>query len=150
MSNYDLRLKRVYDPAERTDGARVLADRLWPRGKRKDQLQLTEWCKDAAPSAELRRAWHGGKLEPQQFARDYRAELHQDVEKILPLMRYARQGRLTLLTSARDMENCHLPILKDAVLSALWQEDMEADGFEPSSPVCYDGKSETKSPSRKA
>ena len=52
---YDIRFKRVYDPATDADGARVLVDRLWPRGKRKDALKLSRWCKNAAPSSELRR-----------------------------------------------------------------------------------------------
>ncbi|GAA5610786.1 hypothetical protein Spla01_01925 [Streptomyces platensis] len=49
------RVGRVYEPPEPADGARVLVDRLWPRGLSKDDAQLTEWCKDAAPSSELRR-----------------------------------------------------------------------------------------------
>lgn len=140
MSDYDLQLKRVYEAVERRDGARVLADRLWPRGKRKDQLHLTEWCREVAPSTELRRAWHSGKIDAEQFASDYRAELQQEPDRLLPLLRHARKGRLTLLTAARDIEQSHLPILRTAVLSSLWEEDMEADGHEPSSPVCFEGK----------
>lgn len=144
MSTYDLKLKRVYQAAESGDGARVLADRLWPRGKRKDQLKLTEWCREVAPSSELRRAWHAGKIDHEQFAGDYRAELQQDPDRLLPLMRHARNGRLTLLTAARDIEQSHLPILRNAILSALWEEDRDAGGYEPSSPVCYEGKSRSR------
>ena len=50
----DIRLKKIYDPADRNDGARVLVDRLWPRGARKEEAKLTLWLKDIAPSAELR------------------------------------------------------------------------------------------------
>lgn len=147
MSDYDIQLKRVYEAAARKDGARVLADRLWPRGKRKDELHLSEWYRTAAPSTELRRAWHADTIEPEQFASDYRTELQEDVETLVPLMRYARKARLTLLTSARDIEQSHLPILRDAVLIALRHEDMEADGYEPSSPVCYATEPEIKPPS---
>lgn len=139
MSVYDIQLKRVYEAGRREDGARVLADRLWPRGKRKADLPLTEWYRDAAPSAGLRRAWHDGEIDREQFASIYRSELQESSDCLLPLMRYARQGRLTLLTAARDVENSHLPILRNALLSALWEEDMDADGGVPSSPVCYDG-----------
>lgn len=137
MSDYDVQLKRVYEPRGRRDGARVLVDRLWPRGKRKADLPLTEWCRDVAPSTELRRAWHSGQLDPEQFASVYRSELRQTPDSLLPLMRYARKGRLTLLTSTKD-EKSHLPILRDSIIAALREEDAEADGREPSSPVCYD------------
>lgn len=140
MKDYDIRLKRVYEPAAKADGARVLVDRLWPRGKRKTELHLTEWYRDAAPSPELRRAWHGGKIDAEHFAKKYRKELQSAPESLVPLMRYARQGPLTLLTATREIENSQLPILRSAILSALWEEDMEADG-EPSSPVCYEKKS---------
>ena len=68
---YDIRLKRIYDPVTETDGARVLVDRLWPRGQRKAALKLSRWYKDAAPSSELRRAWHQGGIDEGAFARRY-------------------------------------------------------------------------------
>ena len=63
--------------------------------------------------------------------------LAANVDSLIPLMRYARAGRLTLLTASRNPEHSHLPILKRALLDALKKEDDEADGHEPSSPTCY-------------
>lgn len=134
---YDIRFKRVYDPAADSDGARVLVDRLWPRGKRKDELALSEWYK-AAPSAELRRAFHQGDMDAETFARDYAQELQNDSGVLVPLMRHARAGRLTLLSAVRDPQTSYLAVLREALETELEREDREADGREPASPPCYD------------
>lgn len=136
--SYDIVFKRVYEPVERTDGARVLVDRLWPRGKRRDDLQLTEWYRNASPSPALRRAWHQGDIDQQRFAKDYQSELDDDPDALTPLMRHARRGRLSLLTATRNPEQSHLPILRKALLDQLAREDEQADGREPSSPTCYE------------
>lgn len=134
---YDIRFKRVYEAIEPTDGARVLVDRLWPRGKRREDLQLTEWDRNAAPSTSLRRAWHKGQIDAETFSNDYHHELTTQPDTLLPLMRFARKGAVTLLTAVRVPEQSHLPVLRDALHAALQREDGEADGVEPSSPVCY-------------
>ncbi|MEX1033773.1 MAG: DUF488 family protein [Cellvibrionaceae bacterium] len=134
---YDIRLKRVYLPAEESDGARVLVDRLWPRGKRKEDLECDAWLQDAAPSAALRRAWHRDAIDADAFVRDYTNELKARAECLLPLMRHARRGAVTLLTATRDPEHSHLPTLCRVLLAELDREDRE-DGSGPSSPVCYD------------
>lgn len=136
--SYDIVFKRVYEPAEKSDGARVLVDRLWPRGKRREELDLAEWYRDASPSPALRRAWHQGDLDEQRFAGDYRKELQAQPDVLTPLMRYARQGRLSLMTATRNPEHSHLPILRDALLDQLAREDEQADGSEPASSPCYD------------
>lgn len=135
--NYTIQIKRVYAAAESEDGARVLVDRLWPRGKRKEDLILHEWHKDAAPSPALRRAWHRDAIDAQEFADRYRQELAAEPEHLIALMRYARQAPLTLLTATRDPEHSHLPILREMLLLALEEEDRQADGRDPYSPVCY-------------
>lgn len=135
---YDIRLDRIYTPAHKPDGARILTDRLWPRGKRKEDLHLTEWYPDASPSPHLRQDWHKGKLDDAAFAHNYSEELKANPDVLLPLMRYARKGRLTLLTASREPEHSHLPILQRALLKALKSEDADADGSEPSSPTCYE------------
>lgn len=135
---YDIRLDRIYTPAQKTDGARILTDRLWPRGKRKDALHLTEWYPAASPSSQLRQDWHKGVIDNATFTRRYREELKADPETLLPLMRYARKGRVTLLTASRDPQHSHLPLLQRALLDALQKEDDDADGHEPSSPTCYE------------
>lgn len=135
--DYTIQIKRIYAVAEEQDGARILVDRLWPRGKRKEELNLHEWYRDAAPSPALRRAWHQRAIDASEFADRYRQELGAKPERLVPLMRYARQGPLTLLTATRNPEQSHLPILRHALLAALEEEDRQADGGEPSSPVCY-------------
>ncbi|GGX93564.1 hypothetical protein GCM10007160_21450 [Litchfieldella qijiaojingensis] len=134
---YDIQLKRVYSPAEDTDGARVLVDRLWPRGKRRESLALTDWYRDASPSNTLRRDWHQGNISRAVFARRYRWEIADSEDCLVPLMRLARQGRLTLLSATRDLDESHLPILRKAILEALAEEDRQADGREANSPPCY-------------
>jgi len=101
----DVRLKRVYDPPERSDGYRVLIDRLWPRGVSKERAQLDEWAPGLAPSAELRR-WFGH--DPARFAefrRRYLDELNAQQEKLRELRRRAREKTLTLVYGARDTEH---------------------------------------------
>lgn len=134
---YDVQLKRIYTEAQPTDGARMLVDRLWPRGKRRDTLALSDWYRDASPSNILRRQWHQGEISDAVFKRRYRWEIADTQDCLLPLMRCARQGRLTLLSAARDLDHSHLPILREAILEALDEEDRQADGLEPSSPPCY-------------
>jgi len=104
---------RVYD--EPKDGYRVLVDRLWPRGVKKSSLQLDEWLRDLAPSDELRR-WYGhdiGKWE--EFRRRYQEELlSRDHSQVLERLRQkARDGRLVLLTSTRDVEHSNAEVLRE-------------------------------------
>jgi uncharacterized protein YeaO (DUF488 family) len=96
------RIKRVYEPPVKSDGIRVLVDRLWPRGLKKTDVKLDCWMKDVAPSAELRK-WFGH--EPERFAefkRRYKKELSEDA---LNELRKLGKGRtVTLLYGARDPE----------------------------------------------
>lgn len=100
----DLRIKRAYEPAARTDGRRILVDRLWPRGVSKEQLDA-EWMKAVAPSAELR-IWYGH--EPSRwdgFRERYFAELDAQPEALVPLREALKHGRVTLVYGARDPEH---------------------------------------------
>ena len=133
--SYAIVLKRIYQAVEEDDGARVLVDRLWPRGKNEANLALTEWYRDASPSPTLRRQYHQGDISAFVFAVRYRGELRDDPARLIPLMRYARRGRLTLLTASRNLEASHLPILQEALLRALREED--AADLAPASPPCY-------------
>ncbi|QTP59611.1 hypothetical protein HNO53_13310 [Billgrantia antri] len=132
---YEIVLKRIYSPGEPTDGARVLVDRLWPRGKRRESLALTEWYRDASPSPSLSRQLRQDEISPKVFAVRYRGELRDHPESLVPLMRYARQGKLTLLSAARNLEESYLPLLQQALLEALRHEDVE--DLELASPPCY-------------
>jgi uncharacterized protein YeaO (DUF488 family) len=133
--SYDIALKRIYTPSDPADGARVLVDRLWPRGKRRESLYLTEWYRDASPSPLLRRQLHQGEISPTVFAVRYRGELRDQPDNLIPLMRHARRGKLTLLSAARNLEDSHLPILRDALLQVLLEED--AADAQPASSPCY-------------
>jgi len=94
-----LKVKRVYEEAEETDGARFLVDRLWPRGIKKEQLHMQAWLKEAAPSNELRQ-WFGHEPEKwAEFQRRYRAELEANPAAWKPLLEAAQHGDVTLLYS---------------------------------------------------
>ncbi len=106
-------VRRVYDEPAGEDGVRVLVDRLWPRGMRKDTLDHAAWLPEIAPSTDLRR-WYAH--EPERFAefdRRYRAELGAPagVEALDRLRALAADGPLTLLTSTKDVAISHLTVL---------------------------------------
>ena len=92
-----LRLKRVYEPAARLDGYRILVDRLWPRGLSKENAAIDEWMKDIAPSAELRR-WFGHDPEKwPEFRRHYERELRAREDLVLAIAALASRRRVTLV-----------------------------------------------------
>jgi uncharacterized protein YeaO (DUF488 family) len=102
-------IHRVYDHDSAPKGACYLVDRLWPRGIRKDDLQLDRWVKDVAPSTELRK-WYGHDAAKRaEFRRRYFAELDSHPEAWQPLLEAARHGPVTLLYSSKDTEynNAH-------------------------------------------
>ena len=110
-----VRVRRVYDEPAGDDGARVLVDRLWPRGLTKARADLAEWCKEVAPSAELRR-WYGHKpAKFDEFARRYRAELAQPerAAALRHLHDLAGSRPLTLLTATRDPDISEAAVLAD-------------------------------------
>lgn len=111
-----IQVRRAYDPPRPDDGQRVLVDRLWPRGLSKERAQLDEWCKQVAPSTELRR-WYGHDPEAyREFERRYRAELEQPerAAALEHLRELAARGTLTLITAAKRDD-----ISEAAVLAAV-------------------------------
>ena len=113
-----IKLKRAYDPPSRTDGLRVLVDRVWPRGLTKDDLHITFWAKEAAPSTELRK-WFGH--DPQrlsEFRKRYEAELKQPAEQaaLAHILEEARKhATLTLVYGAKDETHNQAIVLKDVL-----------------------------------
>ncbi len=101
----EIRIKRAYDPPEPEDGARVLVDRLWPRGLRKEAAALTLWLKDIAPSAALRQWFGHDPSRWDEFVRRYRAELGGNQEAVGRLADLLRQQTVTLLYAAHDQEH---------------------------------------------
>jgi uncharacterized protein YeaO (DUF488 family) len=100
-----IHLKRAYEPAAPSDGYRVLIDRLWPRGVRRESARLDEWARELAPSTELRR-WFGH--DPARFAEfrlRYLEELAAQEDKLRELRGRARESTLTLVYGARDTEH---------------------------------------------
>src|SRR5262245_58030209 len=104
MAGGKVRVRRVYEEREKSDGTRVLVDRIWPRGLRKATAALDEWCKDVAPSDQLRK-WYGH--DPDRFAefgRRYRLELQdpQRAEALTHLRGLSKERPLTLLTATKQ------------------------------------------------
>jgi uncharacterized protein YeaO (DUF488 family) len=118
MTAESVRVRRAYDEPEQADGTRVLVDRLWPRGLSKARAALDEWCKNVAPSAELRTWYSHDPDRFAEFSRRYQQELHdpERAEALEHLRGLAADGPLTLLTATRKPE-----ISEAAVLARLLQ-----------------------------
>ena len=95
-----VRIKRAYEPPAPDDGARILIDRLWPRGVKKEALALTEWAKPLAPSTELRQWFNHDPALWDEFRRRYAAELREQPEAFDALREHARHGVVTLVYSS--------------------------------------------------
>ena len=109
----DIRVRRVYDEPSAEDGARVLVDRVWPRGMRKDAARLDEWAKDVAPSTELRTWYHHDPAKFSEFRRRYTAELAEPGarEAIARLRVLAADRPVTLLTATKDLDLSQAAVL---------------------------------------
>jgi uncharacterized protein YeaO (DUF488 family) len=98
-------LKRAYVPASKTDGTRILVERLWPRGLSKRQLKVAQWFKDVGPTTELRK-WFGHDPDKwTTFRRRYFRELDTRPETWRSILAAARRGQVTLVYSSRDVEH---------------------------------------------
>lgn len=112
-----IEIERLYDAAQSTDGYRVFIDRLWPRGVSKDEFHYDAWCKDMAPTPELRK-WFGHRVQNwPQFCERYRAELRQpeQQERIAALLEAAGDQTVVLLYGAKDREHNHAIILAEEI-----------------------------------
>ena len=106
-------IKRTYEPPARSDGRRILVERLWPRGMKKEAVAADAWMKDVAPSAQLRK-WFGHRIERwEEFRRRYRAELGANPGAWRPIVDAAKRGRVTLLYSAHDTDHNGAVVLRD-------------------------------------
>jgi uncharacterized protein YeaO (DUF488 family) len=113
-------VKRVYEEPHRSDGLRVLVDRLWPRGIRKEELLHDRWLKEVAPSTELRK-WYGHRPDRfREFARRYRREIRSGkASEALEDLRGLSRGRpVTLLTATRDVDRSGAQVLADVLSQA--------------------------------
>jgi uncharacterized protein YeaO (DUF488 family) len=114
----DIRVKRVYDPADPQDGFRVLVDRVWPRGMTKEKVRADLWLKEIAPSTSLRKWFGHDRLRWVEFKSRYFSELAAAPE-VSRLLAEAEKGRLTLLFSSHDTECNQAVALREYLLSVL-------------------------------
>lgn len=105
-----LNIKRAYDPAAKTDGTRVLIDRLWPRGVTKAKAHIEVWAKELAPTSDLRKWFHGDPEKRfKEFSTKYRAELKPKKAEAKELLK--GHSKVTLVTAVKDIDHSHVPTL---------------------------------------
>ncbi|MGE2728234.1 DUF488 domain-containing protein [Mycolicibacterium vaccae] len=112
-----IQIRRIYDEPSPDDGTRVLVDRLWPRGISKGRAHLDEWCKDVAPSPNLRKWYHHEPALFEEFTRRYTDELDQPgpAAAVAHLKSLAAQAPLTLLTATRNPEISEAEVLRQVL-----------------------------------
>ncbi|MGH7937553.1 MAG: DUF488 family protein, N3 subclade, partial [Bryobacteraceae bacterium] len=109
----NIKLKRVYEKPSRTDGTRILVDRLWPRGLTKERAAVDLWLKEIAPSTELRKWFDHDPAKWTEFRRRYRAEVKNHSDELRLIKSKVREGRVTLLYGARDQEHNEAVVLQE-------------------------------------
>mgnify|MGYP001547482251 CR=1 FL=1 len=114
-----INIKRIYEPVAKQDGKRILIDRLWPRGLKKETAQLDEWMKAIAPSAELRKWFHQDTTRWDEFRLKYLHELKQNdaVNALLDLIKNNKQ--VTLLYAAHNEQHNHALVLQHFITEKL-------------------------------
>lgn len=105
-----IRTARIYEDISPDDGQRVLIDRIWPRGIRKDDPRVGIWCKDVAPSKELREWYHHQPERFDEFATRYEAELSGS-PALEELRKLTKRGAVTLVTATRELDLSHAAAL---------------------------------------
>jgi uncharacterized protein YeaO (DUF488 family) len=111
----NVKVRRIYEDVLPEDGTRVLVDRIWPRGVSKARAHLDEWCKDIAPSTELRKWYSHDPSLFEEFTHRYHDELTEPTraEALAHLQALAKQGTLTLLTATKSAEISEAAVLAD-------------------------------------
>jgi len=113
-----IHIKRIYEPSNEADGLRVLVDRLWPRGVKKETANIDLWLKEVAPSTELRKRFHGAALNWEEFRAKYMLELDK-IDAFNNLLAIAKKNNIvTLLYAARDEQQNHALILQQLLKAA--------------------------------
>ncbi len=110
-----VKIKRIYDPASPDDGKRILIDRLWPRGIKKEEAKIDEWLRDIAPSTELRKWFSHDPEKWQEFKKRYKRELTDKGELLRKLKAEAKKGTITLLFAAKDTKHMNAAVLKEVL-----------------------------------
>jgi uncharacterized protein YeaO (DUF488 family) len=108
-----IQLKRAYEPPGKHDGARLLVERLWPRGLTKEKARIDEWFKDIAPSQELRK-WYGHDQKKwEAFRKRYLDELHGNPEAVARLRERVKRGPVAFVFAAKDEQHSSALLLKE-------------------------------------
>src|SRR5690606_21153185 len=112
-----IKVKRAYEDVEKKDGYRVLVDRLWPRGIKKEDLLYDEWAKELAPSSELRKFFSHDKEKWKEFSSRFKKELRKKEakDKIIELANKAKKRNVTLIFSAKDEDYNNAIVLKEVI-----------------------------------
>lgn len=110
-----IKLKRIYEPPSEDDGKRIFVERLWPRGIKKEKADIHLWLKDIAPSHELRRWFSHDPEKFEEFRKRYMKELEERRDLLFELVKYAKNGTLTLLYSTKN-ERCNSAVVLKEVL----------------------------------
>lgn len=114
-----IQVRRIYDDPTPGDGTRILVDRIWPRGVSKARAHLDEWCKEIAPSTDLRTWYHHDPKLFDEFIRRYRVELSEPgrAAKVAHLRELASQRSVTLLTATKNVDISEAAVLVDLLTS---------------------------------
>jgi len=113
-----IQMKRIYEDVADGDGFRVLADRLWPRGVKKDGAKIDLWAKDITPSTALREDYHGGRISWPEFYDRYHSELKGNPALNVFMQTILDKKTVTLLFAGRDTEHCHVQVIMDIIAEA--------------------------------
>ena len=115
MAEAKVQVRRIYERPARGDGTRVLVDRIWPRGLTKAKAALDEWCKEVAPSTELRKWYSHDPERFEEFGRRYQAELKEPERAgaLAHLRELAKRRQVTLLTATRQPEISEAAVLAE-------------------------------------
>jgi uncharacterized protein YeaO (DUF488 family) len=110
-----IRLKRVYDAPAKSDGRRILVDRIWPRGLTKQEARVAEWLKEIAPSTKLRKWFAHDPARWKEFKKRYAAELDGQRDQVEQLARESKKRTVTLLFGAKDTRHNNAVALKEYI-----------------------------------
>jgi uncharacterized protein YeaO (DUF488 family) len=111
----DVRIKRIYEPADRGDGYRILIDHVWPRGVSRERAKLDEWARELAPSDEQRHWFDHVPERFDEFRARNRDELQAQRDRLRELRRTAREGPVTIVYAAHDQDHNNAVVLAELV-----------------------------------
>jgi uncharacterized protein YeaO (DUF488 family) len=130
-----IRLKRAYEAAAVSDGQRFLVDRVWPRGRRREDLQIAAWLKEAGPSTELRKWFGHDPRRWPEFQRRYLVELDAHKDVLAPLLTASHRGDVTLVYGAKDEQHNQAVVIKAVLEERLARERAQGTSMSAVVPV---------------